>query len=456
MESKTVSIIILNLNGEKIIRKCLDHLLKQTYSNFEIIVVDNGSSDGSLVILEEYLSTGKVSVVSSKRNLGVPRGRNLGFLHAKGDIIAYMDNDGYADKNWLEEAVRTLESDEGIGAVASTVFFNKKKIILNGAGGTINLQGYGGDFFFNAPYEFAQFPYEVLYSMAIGMVIRRSVMDQCGPLDPLPIKWYEDTELGIRIWKLGFRVVVSPNAWVDHDIGHSDQFLPDKIYLCEKARIRTVLKYYPLSQLPYWFLREFCHFLHHLKFRWSIPVKAWAWNLFHLPSALKWRLRFTFKRGSFWHLIHPSWRFFPPPVPNNLAFQPDLRRAGSRLISDGTTDLWQLNFGWYDLERDGLISYRWIEPQASAFFHFTSPIRSFSIMLRTPWAQQEVKVVLRRLGEIEPELEVSFTASSSWEERVCSLNLEGGFYELILVTERGFVDPFRRTVGIAVSSVIFW
>ena len=65
---KLVSVIVLNFNGEKVIRKCVDHLLKQTYPNFEIVVVDNGSSDGSLAILEEYLRTGKVSVVKPKES----------------------------------------------------------------------------------------------------------------------------------------------------------------------------------------------------------------------------------------------------------------------------------------------------------------------------------------------------------------------------------------------------
>ncbi len=455
VDSKLVSVIVLNLNGEKILRKCLDHLLNQTYPNFEIIVVDNGSTDGSLAVLEKYLGTGKLSVVRCRKNLGVPGGRNLGLLHARGQIIAFMDNDGSADRRWLEEVVRTLESDEGIGAVAPLVFFARKKIVLNGAGATINFQGYGADFCFNAPYEFARFSREVLYSMAIGMAIRKSVMDQCGPLDPLPIKWYEDTELGIRLWKLGFRVVVTPNAWVDHDIGHSDQFLPDKIYLCEKARIRTALKYYPLGRLLAWLLREIPNSCRYGKYRWSIPVKAWLWNLAHLGSAVGWRLHFRFADGPFWHLVHPSWGTFPPPTPNNRSFEPNLRRAGSHLILGGGMDLQQLNFGWYDAEKDEVTTYRWSDAEASAFFRFTSPVRTLSITLRGPLAVQRVRLMLRRAGEIVPELEMSITTSSSWEAQACSVALEEGLYELVLVVGQACVDRLGRTVGVAVSSIAF-
>lgn len=457
MGSKLVSVIVLNFNGEKIIRKCLDHLLNQTYPNFEIIVVDNGSSDASLTILEEYLRTGKVSVIRSTKNLGVPGGRNLGLLYVNGEIVAFIDNDGYADKNWLKEAVQTLESDGRIGAVASVVFFAKRKIILNGAGGTLNFQGYGGDIGFNAPYEFAEIPQEVLYPMGCGMVVKKKLMDLIGPLDSVPFKWYDDTELGIRLWKLGCRVVVSPNAWVDHDMGYSDQFLPDKIYLCERARIRTVLKYYPARQLLSWFLHEW-YFLRYFKSPslWSVPLKAWTWNLFHLPSALKWRFRFAFKRNSFWHLLHPSWRSFPPPTPNNQAYRPDPKQAGDRLILDGKADGRQLNFGWYSVELDGSIHYRWTEAYASAFVRFLSPVQSLSIKFRVPEGGSWVNLIIRRLGEIEPVLDIPIHAStSSWQEKVYQCDVGTGTYELLLLAKRIFQNPSERTLGIAVSFIKF-
>src|SRR5262249_17516398 len=155
MTRDLVSVIVLNLDGEKIISRCLDHLLAQTYPNLEIIVVDNGSSDGSLALLRSYLATGKVSIVRNARNLGVRGGRNQGLRYARGEVVAFIDNDGYAAPTWLEEAVRRLYAAPDIGAVAPVVFFNKRKIILNGAGATINRRGYGGDHCFNVPYEFA-------------------------------------------------------------------------------------------------------------------------------------------------------------------------------------------------------------------------------------------------------------------------------------------------------------
>jgi len=456
---KFVSIIVLNFNGEKVIGKCLDALLNQTYPNFEIIIVDNNSYDRSLEIISDYLEIGNISVVKSKKNLGVAGGRNLGLLYAKGEIIAFIDNDGYAHKNWLAEAVKTLESDEKIGAVASVVFFSHKRIILNGAGGTLNFQGYGGDLCFNMPYEFAQIPKEVLYPMGCGMVVRKNVMDMIGPLDPTPLKWYDDAELGIRIWKSGFKVVVSPYAWVDHAFGYSDQFLKSKVYMCERARIRTILKYYSALQLFLWIPRELWYSLRYfLKSPscWGIPLKSWLWNIYHLGSALKWRWKFISKRNSFWHLLHQSWGTFPPPTPNNQAFIPNFKSLGKDLILDGHSDLHYLNFGWYYPERDGAISYRWTEAQASAFLKISSEIHSMFIKLRAPQSkEQKIKVIFRRLGEINPESEVFVLANSDWQEKKYEVRLGEGFYELIISPETVVKGRCRRLLGVAVSYMRF-
>lgn len=457
MPSKLVSVIVLNLNGEAIIGRCLDHLLAQTYESVEIIVVDNGSSDGSLALLQPYLHTGKVTVVRNERNLGVPGGRNQGFLYARGDVVAFMDNDGYAAPRWLDEAVRMLESDPGIGAVAPAVFFNKRKIILNGVGGTINRRGYGGDLCFNAPYEFAQFPREVLYPMGCGMVIRRDVMDRMGPLDSLLVNYYDDTEVGIRIWKLGFRVVAAPEAWVDHDFNYSDRVLLNKTLLCERNRIRTVLKYYPPGRLAAWLWheRQFLRFARGAGLR-GVPSRVWLWNLVHLASALRWRWKFGLRGHAFWKHVDPSWEAFPPPVPNSQALRPDPAQASERLILDGVADVHQLNFGWYYAERDGPLPYRWNDGRASAFVRFHAPVRRMSMRLRHVTAEQRSEMIVRRAGEVEPLVRIPLVPfSSAWQDTSHPVALESGVYEWLLMTEPRCTDGGNRPLGSAVARLEF-
>jgi GT2 family glycosyltransferase len=445
---RLASVVVLNFNGESIIGKCLDHLLAQTYPNYEIIVVDNNSTDGSRAAIEPFLTTGKVSVVASRTNLGVPGGRNLGLRAARGEIIAFIDNDGYADRNWLSEAIATLESQPDVGAVASVVFFAQSKAVLNGAGGTMNRSGFGGDLCFNVPYEFAEIPREVLYPMGCGMVLSRRVMDRVGRFDGLLFKYYEDLELGIRVWKSGLRVVVAPGAWVDHDCGHSDQFFSNKYYLCQRHRIRTVLKYYPLWRLPAWFMTE-------LKAAHGVGLMPWLWNLRHFGSLLKWRLKFIGRSGSFWHLVDPSQGSFPPPTPNNQDYRPDSSRLGPQLVFNGTEDYPQLNFGWFYQETDGQLAFRWTQAQASALFRFDAPVRSCAVWSRVPSLGQRAEMIIRPLGELEPAERIRLRPSPAWGRRSYPCRLAPGSYEVLLVTERTFRDPSGRALGVGISSIMF-
>lgn len=451
-----VSVIVLNHNGEAIVGKCLDHLLAQTFDDFEILVVDNDSRDGSLAVLERYLGSGRLSVIRSKRNLGVAGGRNLSVKHAQGAIIAFIDNDGYADKDWLAQAVKTMESDRRIGVVAPVVFFAGRKIVLNGAGGTVNLQGYGGDHCFDVPYEFARLPRRVLYAMGCGMVVRKEVLDSIGPFDEKLFNYYDDTELGIRAWKSGFEVALAPDAWVDHGFSYSDKILGNKVFLCERNRIRTVLKYFPARRLPAWLAHEALLCAGLAPQMLTTIAKAWLWNAFHLPSALGWRARFTLRRKPFWDLLEPSWGHFPPPTPNNQACRPDPAHAQAVLVLDGRSDVHQLNFGWYYPESDAAVAFRWsAPPAASALFTLRKPAWTCSVkFLGTP-ASGAARIAVRPLGTLDEVAAAVFQPSTQWQTRDFPMRLAAGIYELMLLSENGFIDQSGRKLGVAVSSIRF-
>src|SRR4029077_19792394 len=120
-------------------------------------------------------------------------------------------NDGYAGPTWLEEAVLALTADDDIGAVAALGVFHHHKLIVNGAGGTLNLRGYGGDYCFKEPYEFASFPRHVLYPMGCGMVVRRAVLERMAGFDELLFNYYDDAEVGFWAWRMGLQVVFAPD-----------------------------------------------------------------------------------------------------------------------------------------------------------------------------------------------------------------------------------------------------
>ncbi len=451
-----VSVIVLNYNGAAIVGKCLDHLVAQTFDDFEILVVDNDSRDRSLAVIEPYLGSGRLSVIRSRRNLGVAGGRNLGVKHAQGAIIAFIDNDGYADVNWLAEIVKTMHADARIGVVASLVFFAGRKIVLNGAGGTLNLQGYGGDLCFEVPYEFARLPRRVLYAMGCGMAVRKDVLDRIGPLDEKLFNYYDDVELGIRTWKSGFEVALAPDAWVDHGFSYSDKIFGNKVFLCERNRIRTVLKYFPAHRLPTWLVREAVFSAGLPRDLLTTVAKAWLWNAIHLPSALGWRARFTLRRKPFWHLLEPSWGPFPPPSPNNQSCHPDPAQAQPVISLDGKSDTGQLNFGWYYPERDGKVAFRWSAPPvASALFTLHKPALTCSVTALSTTARSAARIVVRPFGSLDEIATAAFYPSAAWQTRTFQMRLPPGSYELMLHSENGFIDRSGRKLGVAVSSIRF-
>ncbi len=450
-----VSVIVLNFNGEKIIARCLDHLLAQSYPDFEILVVDNNSTDSSLAIAESYLGCGKLSILRASRNLGVAGGRNLGLKYVQGEIVAFIDNDGYADRYWLAEAIRMLDSDSRFGAVAPLVFFYRNKTILNGAGGSVNFQGYGRDLCFGTPYEFARFRERVLYPMGCGMVVRREILDRFGAFDPKAVYYYDDTELGVRVWRAGFQVALAPSSWVDHDFRATARFFPDRALSSEKARLRLALKHFPLSKLPRWCLGEAALLARMEPSIRCIVIRAWLWNLLHLPSAIAVRSRFGLRRNPLWSLLEPSWGQFNPPLPNSGATSLALALSEGQLVM-GQNDEPHLNFGWYEIEWDGTRVFRWTTQHASAIFLLRRQAIACTVAFLGLERRQKVRLLLRRFGTLETISEDSFDLSPpGWTWRTCMTHLPPGCYELLLVCDAEYRDTRGRTLGIAVSLIRF-
>ncbi|MCK9272045.1 glycosyltransferase family 2 protein [Candidatus Gracilibacteria bacterium] len=121
-----VSIIILNYNGKQFNQDCLNSVLSQSYQDFEIIFVDNGSSDGSLeeveYLFKNEIISGKIIIIKNKENTGFTGGNNIGVKNSNAiDYIWLLNNDIIADKDALKYLIEGIESDEKIGATGSLV-----------------------------------------------------------------------------------------------------------------------------------------------------------------------------------------------------------------------------------------------------------------------------------------------------------------------------------------------
>src|SRR2546425_1137542 len=146
-----VSIIILNYNGAKYISQCLKSVLISDYRNFELIIVDNNSSDSSIDIVESEFSDNRIKVIKSDKNLGFAGGNNLGADYAKGDYFVLLNIDTLVDPKWLSELVSVMESDNAIGAAQPKLLSLDDKTVFDSAGDYLDFFGNsfrrGGDWY---------------------------------------------------------------------------------------------------------------------------------------------------------------------------------------------------------------------------------------------------------------------------------------------------------------------
>lgn len=261
-----VSVIIVNYNGESVLEEALESLYRLSEQPLEVVVVDNGSTDSSLKIARSFAETyRRLHLVEVQANFGVAGGRNIGVEVAKGEILAFLDADGRAVEEWLPEALFAINQDPRAGAVAPLVLMGNGDTI-NGAGSFIDASGHGRDRFWGeslASHEadlgrLAGTPCD--YPMGCGMVVRRPGLETIWPLDEALLKWHDDTEIGIRIKRLGYRTVFWPQSRVLHQPGHSDPARSEVRHLeSEMARFRLLLKYYPWPRL----IGSLTHYLIH-------------------------------------------------------------------------------------------------------------------------------------------------------------------------------------------------
>ncbi len=245
-----VSVIIVNYNGIGVLPRAVGSVLGLREKPRELIVVDNGSTDGSLQWLQTHASP-LMRIVALRANHGVAGGRNAGVREARGAFIAFLDSDGEATDSWLPEAAAMLRQKTKAGAIAPLVLMEEGTVV-NGAGSFLDASAHGRDRLYGEPLamriaEIAGWQGQpVDYPMGCGMVLRVRGLEKIWPLDDALPKWHDDTEIGIRVRKLGYQVLFNGASQVRHHPGHSDsqnRYIRQR--LAETARLRLLWKYYP-------------------------------------------------------------------------------------------------------------------------------------------------------------------------------------------------------------------
>jgi len=224
MEMPLVSVVIVNFNGKKYLESCINSVLNCDYLNLEIIVVDNGSHDGSVELLEVIsMSDSRIKFLKNEINMGPSVARNQGIREARGEYLAFLDNDTTVHPLWLGEALKIFNSDQLIGACQCKLLLLNSDTRL-----ACDKFDYIGDYL--SPYGFlvqkaeegqvdsGQFDQisEIFAVKSAGMIVKAKVLEEVGLFDEDYFIYVEETDLCWRIWLSGYKVLFIPYSKVYH------------------------------------------------------------------------------------------------------------------------------------------------------------------------------------------------------------------------------------------------
>lgn len=209
-----ISVIIVNWNGKELLETCLKALRKQSFKDFETIIVDNGSVDGSVQLVREQFP--EVCLIPLDKNLGFCAANNRGIKQARGRYIAFLNNDAIADPHWLEELVKALEARDDIGFCASKVVLYGQPHLADTCGDTYCWDGFGGKRGHLEEASLYNEPAEVFGACAAAAIYRRELLEDLRGFDEDFFLAHEDTDLSFRAQLRGYRCLYVPTAVVYH------------------------------------------------------------------------------------------------------------------------------------------------------------------------------------------------------------------------------------------------
>lgn len=262
----TITVIIPTYNGIKYIPDCLDSLKSQLRRPDEVIVVDDGSTDGTASLVTR--SYPEARLIRLESNRGFAAAINEGISRSQTDYVALLNNDARAAPKWLSELARALDEQRAIGFCSSKMLFADQPGIINSIGigftraGTAFDVGYG-----QKDGEQFNYPRPIFGACAGAALYRRKLFQDVGLFDEDLFMWYEDADLSFRAQLAGYRCLYVPTAVVYH-VGGGTTSPSERLHIhyCSRNQILILAKNLPgpLRSLYFGRLLAVC-FKHSLK-----------------------------------------------------------------------------------------------------------------------------------------------------------------------------------------------
>ncbi|QQG44071.1 MAG: glycosyltransferase family 2 protein [Candidatus Roizmanbacteria bacterium] len=205
-----ITIIVANYNGTNYIKACLNSVLKSSYKNFEIIVVDDGSKDNSKSVLKSFEKEKKIKIFYFKKNKGAACARNFGVKRSKGEYILFIDFDCEIEKKCLAAIIKKLNKDKEIGGIVLKLITDNGK--LDSAGHFYSIFGFPYEVGAGENPENYQKELPVFGSKTAGFAVRKDVIEKIHGFDEDYVISGEDTDLSWRIILANYQLIYFPEA----------------------------------------------------------------------------------------------------------------------------------------------------------------------------------------------------------------------------------------------------
>ena len=234
MTQPTVSIIVLNYNSRDDTLDCLRSLKHLTHFQTQVIVVDNGSSDGSVEAVRSQFP--EVEVIATGQNLGFAAGNNVGIqraLDSGADYVMLLNNDTIVAPDMVDIMLDAMAADPAIGVAGPTIYYYTQPEVIWSAGGEIDWKrgltymiGIGDE----DKGQFGMAPREVEFVTGCALLVRRDVWEKAGLLDEKFFMYYEETEWCVRARRANFKIIQVPLAMMWHKISIEAREASPRVY----------------------------------------------------------------------------------------------------------------------------------------------------------------------------------------------------------------------------------
>ena len=243
-----ITIVIPNFNGRSFLDDCLTSLSNQTCRDFQIIIVDNHSSDDSVPYLREHYPD--IRLITLDRNYGFSRAVNEGIRAARTPYVLLLNNDTAAEPDFTSQLLRTIESSPRIFSVSSRMIQMKHPELLDSAGDIYTLMGWAVNRGVGRPADTYMEQEEVFSSCAGAAIYRTALFRKIGLFDENHFAYLEDIDICYRARIYGYKNMYCPSAVIRH-VGSGtsgSRYNSFKVKLAARNSIYVIYKNMPLLQ----------------------------------------------------------------------------------------------------------------------------------------------------------------------------------------------------------------